>query len=862
MKMIRLGWRSLQEGKPPTTRRLVISELLRNIDDTLPLEEAAMDLAPMEIEITDTVIDFEGPALVVEIPDFADNLVDFMEDGDVEHLSSELSGQFESDKSSRMDWEESYVKGLDLLGLKIEDRTQPWPGACGVFHPLLTESVVRFQSQTITEVFPASGPVRTSILGKETKEKVQQAARVQAELNYQLTEVMTEYRPEFEQLLFHLPLAGSAFKKVYFDPSLGRACAMFVPAEDFVVSHGASDLMTSPRYTHVMRRTKNDVRKLQVAGFYRDVDIPDPSPDYSRIQDKIDDLDGSAEVEADGRLVLLEMHVDLDLPGFEDLGSDMEPTGIELPYVVTMIRGTGKILSIYRNYREEDSLKIKRLHFVHYQYLPGLGFYGTGLIHLIGGLAKSATSILRQLVDAGTLSNLPAGLKARGLRIKGDDAPIMPGEFRDVDIPGGSIKDNISFLPYKEPSSVLYQLLGNIVEEGRRIGSVADLQVGMGQGGKEAPVGTTLAIMERAMKVMSAVQARVHASLRAELRLLSNVISTSMEDVYDYEFGEGESYSRVEDFDSRVDIIPVSDPNAASMSQRVMQYQAAFQLANSNPNLYDMPMLHRQMMQTLGIPNADEIVKSPENMKPMDPVSENMAMMKMKPVKSFVYQDHEAHIKTHMAAAQDPLIQGLVKGTPMAKSMEAALAAHVAEHVAFQYRREIEKAMGVQLPDSENPLPEDVEFQYSKLVADAAEKVLAKDKAIVESQKRQQMEQDPIVQMQQRELAIKEAEVKRKSASDQARTEIERERIQTNAALKAAEIAAEDKRTGLQVGIEIAKTKEQLEADGKRDGLKFGLDIAKSHADRASKEKLEGTRLGIEVGRSLLDQSNKNNGNS
>lgn len=830
---------------------------MSNIADTVPLEEAAQNEAPIEIEIEETVIEFEGPALVVEVPEFNANLADFMEDGDLESLASELSGQFESDKSSREDWEESYVKGLDLLGLKVEDRTQPWPGACGVYHPLLTEAVVRFQSQTITEVFPASGPVRTSIIGKETKERVKQSERVQNELNYQLLEVMTEYRPEMEQLLFHLPLAGSAFKKVYYDPSLGRACAMFVPAEDFVVSHGASDLMTSPRYTHVMRRMKNDVRKLQVAGFYRDVELPDPSPDYSKIQEKIDDLDGSAEVEADGRLVLLEMHVDLDLPGFEDLDSNMEPTGIELPYVVTMVRGTGEILSIYRNYREDDPLKLKRQHFVHYQYLPGLGFYGTGLIHLIGGLAKSATSILRQLVDAGTLSNLPAGLKARGLRIKGDDSPIMPGEFRDVDIPGGSIRDNISFLPYKEPSNVLYQLLGNIVEEGRRIGSVADLQVGMGQTGKEAPVGTTLAIMERAMKVMSAVQARVHSSLRSELRLLSDVISTSMEDAYDYDFGEDQNYSRKEDFDSRVDIIPVSDPNAASMSQRVMQYQAAFQLAQSNPNLYDMPLLHRQMMETLGIPNADEIVKSPDEMEPMDPVSENMAIMKGKPVKAFVYQDHEAHIKTHLAAAQDPLIRQLVAGSPMAKAMEAGLAAHVAEHVAFQYRREIEMAMGAQLPETEKPLPEDVEFKYSKLVADAADKVLAKDKAIAEMQKRQQMEQDPVVQMQRKELEIKEAEVQRKALSDKNRTELERERIQTNAAMKAAEIASEDKRTGLQVGVEIAKARESLEAEGKREGLKFGVDIAKDIANRESKEKMEGARLGVEVGRVLTEQQNK-----
>ena len=837
------------------------TQMLRNIAEQSPLEEAALDEAPIELEFEEPTDDAEiiilDAAIEVEVPEFDDNLAKFMEDGELEKLGSDLASSFEAATGSREDWEQSYIKGLDLLGLKVEERTAPWPGACGVFHPLLTEAVVRFQSQTITEVFPAGGPVRTTILGKETKDKVHQAERVQQELNYQLTEVMSEYRPEMEQLLFHLPLAGSAFKKVYFDPSLGRGCAMFVPAEDFVVSYGASDLMTCPRYTHVMKKNKNDVRKLQVAGFYRDVDLPNPSPDFSKIQDKINDLDGSMEVEDDERLILLEMHVDLDLPGFEDLDGDCCPTGIELPYVVTLNKGSGEILSIYRNYREDDSLKLKRQHFVHYQYLPGLGFYGTGLIHLIGGLAKSATSILRQLVDAGTLSNLPAGLKARGLRIKGDDSPIMPGEFRDVDVPGGSIRDNISFLPYKEPSNVLYQLLGNIVEEGRRIGSVADLQVGMGQTGQEAPVGTTLAIMERAMKVMSAVQARVHASLRSELRLLSNVISAFMPDSYDYDFGEETEHSRVEDFDSRVDIIPVSDPNAASMSQRVMQYQAAFQLAQTNPALYDMPLLHRQMLETLGVPNADDIVKLPDEADPQDPVTENMAIMTSKPVKVFAYQDHEAHIAAHMAAAQDPLIAQLVGKSPIAKQMQASLSAHVAEHVAYQYRREIEKAMGVPLPEENKPLPEDVEAQYSKLVADAADKVLQKDKAQAEMQRRAQMEKDPVVQMQQRELAIKEAEVKRKAASDQARNMLERERIQTNAAVKAAEIAAEDERTGMQIGAEVAKAREKLSADQEREGLKIGAAVSREQADRESKERMEGAKLGVDIAKSITQGNGK-----
>lgn len=835
--------------------------MLRNIESITPIEEESLNELPIEVEVDE--LDEDGEVIMLEefmevdVPYFDDNLSKFMDDGDLDKLGSDLAGSFNADKSSRQDWEESYVKGLDLLGLKIEQRTTPWPGACGVFHPLLTEAVVRFQSQTITEVFPASGPVRTKIVGKETRENGKQAERVQTELNYQLTEVMSEYRPEMEQLLFHLPLAGSAFKKVYFDPSLGRGCAMFVPSEDFVVSHGASDLMTCPRYTHVMKRTKNDVRKLQVAGFYKDVDLPDPSPDMSKIRDKINDLDGSMEVEDDERFTLLEMHVDLDLPGFEDMDGDCCPTGIELPYVVTFVKGSNEILSIYRNYREEDELKLKRQHFVHYQYLPGLGFYGTGLIHLIGGLAKSATSILRQLVDAGTLSNLPAGLKARGLRIKGDDTPLMPGEFRDVDVPGGSIRDNISFLPYKEPSNVLYQLLGNIVEEGRRIGSVADLQVGMGQGGNEAPVGTTLAIMERAMKVMSAVQARVHASLRTEFKLLTKVISTSMPDKYDYEFGDETNYSRVEDFDSRVDIIPVSDPNAASMSQRVMQYQAAFQLAQSNPALYDMPLLHRQMLETLGVPNAEDIVKLPDEADPQDPVTENMNIMVSKPVKVFAYQEHEAHIRTHMAAAQDPLIAKLIKGSPLASTMQASLAAHIAEHVSFQYRREIEKAMGVPLPDSKTPLPEDIEVNYSMLVADAADKVLQKDRAQVQQQKQQQQQQDPIIQMQQHELQIKEAEVRRKGASDKARNELERERIQTNAAIRSAEIASEDERTGLEISTEVIKAREKLSAETERAKHRGEENLAREASNRESREMAEGTRLGVDIAKFQAETNRK-----
>ena len=730
--------------------------------EDIQIEVVNPEAVSVETEDGGMIIDFEGEVTESLVgPGHDANLAEFIDDDELTVMASELVADFQADRESRSDWARAYVKGLDLLGMKVEDRQQPWSGASGVFHPLLTEAVVRFQAQAMGEIFPASGPVRTKIVGKQTPDKTDQANRVQNEMNYLLTEEMSEYRDEMEQMLFKLPIAGSAFKKVYYDPLMERPCAMFVPSEDFVASYGASDLKTCPRYTHVMKKTANEVLQLQVNGFYKEGELPEPTPDYSDIQEKYDELDGEeAVIEDDDRHTILEMHVDLNLEGqFED------PDGIARPYVVTVDKSSSTILAIRRNWYEEDEKKRKRMHFVHYRYLPGLGFYGTGLIHLMGGLAKSATSILRQLIDAGTLSNLPAGLKARGMRIKGDDTPLMPGEFRDVDVPGGAIRDSITFIPYKEPSSVLYSLLGNIVEEGRRIGSVADMQVG--DMNPNAPVGTTLALMERSMKVLSGVQARLHASLKHELRILAKIIHDYMPSEYSYEI-EG-NFDRKSDFDKRVDVIPVSDPNAATMSQRVMQYQAAIQLAQQSPQIYDMGKLHRQMLEVLGVQNADDIVKLPDDMKPADPVTENMMIMKQEPIKAFKYQDHEAHIAVHMAAAQDPKIMQIIGQSPFASAIQQAMAAHITEHVAFQYRREIEKQLGVEMPSEEEPLAEDVEVQLSRLAKEAAEKVLQKDKAEIAQQQAQQQQQDPLTQIQQRELAIKEQELQHKMQMDAAK---------------------------------------------------------------------------------------------
>ena len=780
-------------------------------------EEIEVEIVNPEAVSIDTgdggvIIDFEG-GMSEELlgGDHDSNLAESIEDAVLQSMASELVGDFDSDRESRRDWARAYVKGLDLLGMKIEDRSQPWQGASGVFHPVLTEAVVRFQAQAMGELFPASGPCRTKIMGKMTPEKLDQADRIQTEMNYLLTEEMTEYRDETEQMLFKLPLAGSAFKKVYYDPIMERPASMFVPAEDFVASYGASDLMTCPRYTHIMKKTPNEILELQVAGFYREVDLPVPEADFSDIQEKYDELDGeSAVIEDDDRHTILEMHVTMNMPEEFD-----DPDGIARPYVVTIDKSSREILSIRRNWYEDDRKKKKRAHFVHYKYLPGLGFYGTGLIHLIGGLAKSATSILRQLIDAGTLSNLPAGLKARGLRIKGDDTPLMPGEFRDVDVPGGAIRDSITFIPYKEPSSVLYSLLGNIVEEGRRIGSVADIQVG--DMNAQAPVGTTLALMERSMKVMSGVQARMHAAMKKELRLLSGIIRDYMPSEYAYEM-DGD-FDRQKDFDSRVDVIPVSDPNAATMSQRIMQYQAALQLSQQAPQLYDLGKLHRQMLEVLGIQDASDIIKLPDDIKPSDPVTENMMMLKQEPVKAFKYQDHEAHIAVHMAAMQDPKMREMVGQSPFAQAIGQAMAAHITEHVAFQYRREIEKMLGVEMPNEDQPLPEDVEIQLSRLAKDAAEKLLQKDQTEAQQKQMEQQQQDPVVQMQQAELQIKQKELQHKIQMDTAKLQIDAERI-----------SAENQREGARLGVRLATDLDKSQREDQKEGAKLGMEIAKELA--------------------------------
>jgi hypothetical protein len=791
-------------------------KVLAEQEEKIQVEIENPDSVSVETEDGGVIIDFEGSKTEELLgPDHDSNLAEFLEDAQLEELASELIENFTTDRQSRGDWAKSYVKGLDLLGMKIEERQQPWSGASGVFHPVLTESIVRFQAQAMGEIFPASGPVRTKIMGKQTTEKNDQANRVENEMNYMLTEEMTEYRDETEQMLFKLPLAGSAFKKVYFDPLLERPCAMFVPAEDFVVSYGATDLMTCARYTHVMKKSSNEIAKLMVNGFYKDIDLPDPEPDMSDIQVKYDELDGeSAVIEDDDRHTLLEIHADLELPEpFDDADN------IARPYVVTIDKSSKMILSIRRNYYEDDEKKKKIQYFVHYKYLPGLGFYGTGLIHLIGGLAKSATSILRQLIDAGTLSNLPAGLKARGLRIKGDDSPLMPGEFRDVDVPGGAIRDAITFIPYKEPSSVLYQLLQNIVDEGRRIGSVADIQVG--DINAQAPVGTTLALMERSMKVMSGVQSRLHAALKKELRIIASIIHDYMPAQYSYEI-EGD-FSRTKDFDKRIDVIPVSDPNAATMSQRIMQYQSALQLAQQAPQLYDMGKLHRQMLEVLGIGDAKDIVKLKEDIKPSDPVSENMAMLKQEPVKAFKYQDHESHIAVHMAAANDPKLKEIVGQSPFAGAIQAALSAHITEHVAFQYRKEIEQRLGVPMPNEEKPLPQDAEEELSRLTAQAAQKLLVANQGEMSEMEAKKKQEDPLTQIQQRELAIKEKELQHKIEMDKMKLELEAAKTKINKDLQEDRLESEDKREGVRIAAKLATDA----AKDQKEEAKLALDAAK-----------------------------------
>ena len=772
------------------------------------------------------IIDFEEGA-EFGTPNFDDNIAEFMEDGELEVLASELIHYFNSDKESRKDWEQTYTKGLDQLGLKIEERTLPWQGACGVFHPLLTESVVRFQAETITEIFPAKGPVDVRIVGSIDQESQDQSVRVKDYLNYLLTDKMTEYRTETEKLLFNLPLAGSAFRKIYFDPMLDRPASMFVPAEDFVVSYGASDLTTCDRATHIMKKSTNDIKKLQVIGFYKDVDLQEPSDDLTNIQSKYNELTGERQTyENDNRHTILEMMVDLDLKGFEDR-KDGQVTGIALPYVITLDYQSNKILAVRRNFIEDDPLKKRRQHFVHYQYLPGMGFYGFGLVHLIGGIAKSATSLLRQLVDAGTLSNLPGGLKSRGLRIKGDDTPIMPGEFRDVDVPGGAIKDNITFLPYKEPSTTLYSLLQNIVEEGRRFASLADMKVS--DMNNQAPVGTTLALLERSLKVIGSVQSRIHNSMKHELRILSKIIYDYGPTEYPYNI-KGKELLK-EDFDGRVDVIPVSDPNASTKAQKIMQYQAALQLSQQAPQMYNMEELHRQMLDVLGIRDADKIVPLETEIAPTDPVSENMNLLNRKPVKAFMYQDHEAHIKVHMAAMNDPKMREMVGQSPNANAILAAFTEHVTEHIAFQYRKEIEKQLGAPLPPPDEPLPEDIELRLSELVSEAAERVLATNQADERQEEIREQLEAPVIQQRERELDIRQAEVSRKMKADAERIALDLEKAKATTEVEKERIASQERIAGANIGLKAATESKKISSKEQIEGAKIGKDIAETLLD-------------------------------
>ena len=784
------------------------------------------DSVSIETEDGGMLIDFDPQEDKPE-SEFGDNLAEIIDENDLERIGSELIAAFQNDKDSRRDWEETYTKGLDQLGLKIEERTQPWNGACGVFHPMLSEAVIKFQSQAISEIFPASGPVKTKIVGKITEEKAKQAERVQDYMNYLLTYEMSEYRTETEKLLFSLPLAGSAFRKVYYDPNLGRPSGIFVPSEDVVVNYGASDLETCERATHVMRKSFNEIRKMQVNGFYKDIELPDPTNSYSDIQEKYNELTGENVGDRyDQRHTLLEMQVNLDLPGFEDT-VDGENTGIQLPYVVTIDYGSSTILSIRRNFYEDDKQKQRRSHFVHYQYLPGLGFYGFGLVHMIGGLAKSATSLLRQLVDSGTLSNLPGGLKSRGLRIKGDDTPIMPGEFRDVDVPGGAIKDNITFLPYKEPSQTLYSLLNTIVDEGRRFASISDMKVS--DMNSQAPVGTTLALLERNMKVMSAVQARLHASMKKEFEILVGIIKDFGNPSYPYDTDEEEDI-KSSDFDQRVDVLPVSDPNASTMAQRIMQYQAAFQLATSAPEMYDLRELHRQMLEVLGIENVDDIIPEEGDIPPVDPVSAVQNLINNKPVKAYEFQDHDAHIQTVAAAQDNPEIQAILGKTPNAPSILAAASAYVNEHLTMKFRDQVEQEMGIELPPLGEPLPADVEKRISELVAEAASRVTQNAMMQAEQQRINEQMQDPLIQAKQAEIAIKEAEVQRKAQADAARLQLAAQKQQDQKELEERRISSQEQIAGANIGQKIASDLLDSNLQNKKQAakeFKEGVDIAK-----------------------------------
>jgi len=803
-----------------------------------------MEQPDLEIEIEDPEsVEISMDGLTIELEpgaetdeEFNANLAEFISEGELAQLAGDLLGDFTADTDSRKDWLNTYVDGIDLLGLKIEDRTEPWPGACAVYHPLLAEALVKFQSETMQETFPAAGPVKTQIVGKITPDKEAAAIRVKEDMNYQLTQEMPEYRPEHERMLWGLGLAGNAFKKVYFDPSLERQVAIFVPAEDIVVPYGASSLQTAPRVTHIMRKTENELRKLQVAGFYRDIDLGEPQHTLDEVEKRIAEKMGF-NATMDDRYHVLEMHVDLNLPGYEDEDKDGNLTGIALPYVVTLERGTSEILAIRRNWNPDDKTKQKRQHFVHYGYVPGFGFYHLGLIHLIGASVKAATMLQRQLVDAGTLANLPGGFKSRGLRIKGDDTPIAPAEFRDVDVPSGTIRDNILPLPYKEPSQVLQSLMTNIINEAKGFANAADMQVS--DMSANSPVGTTLAILERTLKVSSAVQSRIYYAMKQEFKLLAGIIRDYTPDDYTYEPEKGDRSAKRSDYDD-VDVIPVADPNASTMAQKVVQYQAVMQMAQANPQIYDLPELNKQMLEVLGIKNIGKLIPSTEDEKPKDPVSENMAVLNGKPVKAFLYQDHEAHIQVHTAAMQDPKIMKLVGQSPMAQQIQAAMEAHIAEHIGFAYRQQIEEQLGVPLPAPDEVLPKDVEAQLSPLIAQAAQQLLQKNQAEEQQQQSEQQQQDPLVQMQQQELQIKQAESQAKAQKMMAEVQIDQERL----AIERERIASAERIAQLNVEAKLELEGKKLDTNQMIQGVKIGAEY--THKNKELEANLEKT--GVDMG--------------
>jgi len=802
------------------------------------IDALAEQESPLEIEIVNpegVTIGMDGLEIEIEpasekSDDFYVNLAEEMDERVLQSLASDLTSDFEADVAARKDWIQTYVDGLELLGLKIEERSEPWEGACGVYHPLLSEALVKFQSETMMSIFPAMGPVKTKVIGKETPATKAAAERVQEDMNYQLTEVMQEYRPETERLLWGLGLAGNAFKKVYEDEQLGRQVAMYVPAEDMVVPYGASSLESAERVTHVMRKTENEMRSLQVSGFYRDIDLGEPANVLDEVEKKIAEKLGFRAT-TDDRYKVLEMHVNLDLDGYEHTDEDGEPTGVALPYIVSIEKGTNTVLSIRRNWEPDDEKHQKRQCFVHYGYIPGFGFYCFGLIHLIGAYAKSGTSIIRQLVDAGSLANLPGGFKTRGLRVKGDDTPIAPGEFRDVDVPSGVMRDNIMPLPYKEPSQVLMSLLNQIVEEGRRFANTADLN--LSDMSANAPVGTTLAILERTLKVMSAVQARVHFSLKQELKLLKRIIADNTPEDYSYQPVIGSRMAKRSDYDS-TDVIPVSDPNASTMAQKIVQYQAAMQLAQQSPNLFNMPLMYRQMLDVLGIKNASKLVPMAEDMKPKDPVTENQDILMVKPVKAFQYQDHQAHITVHMSALQDPKIAQLMQNNPMAQQITSAMMAHINEHLGFEYRVQIEQQLGVELPPTidesgeEIHMNPEVEAKLAPLLAQASQRLLQQNQQEMAQKQAAAQAQDPLIQMQQQELQIKQAEQQRKQQKDQ-----------TDAQLRQQQLQIEQQRIATQAQLETAKTQAQIQASHDQEKLKMTADMLKYVSDMDKEKELQ-----------------------